>query len=71
MKLSHKDREVVLSLLEKILIWERKELDYTKLTGYKNTYRVRKWGIRIVFSVDWKTVKVLNIDYRGSVYKDI
>ena len=71
MKLSEKEREVVLLLLEKILVGKWEELDYMKLTGYKNMYRVRKGLIRVVFSVNWNGISIVNIDYRGSAYKDI
>lgn len=49
-KLSRKDREVINSLVESIVRGEFSGLDYRKLKGYSNIYRVRTGDIRIIFT---------------------
>lgn len=48
-----------------------KALDIVKLKGEKNTYRVRKGKLRIVYEVIWvqKIILIHRVDFRGDVYK--
>ncbi|HYN44964.1 MAG TPA: type II toxin-antitoxin system RelE/ParE family toxin [Candidatus Limnocylindrales bacterium] len=48
-----------------------KSLDITKLKGEKNTYRIRKGKLRIVYEVIWeqKLILIHRVDFRGHVYK--
>jgi len=45
------------------------EGDVTKLTGYKNLYRLRIGSFRILFTMENGTVMVDKIDNRGQAYK--
>ena len=48
-----------------------KSLDIVKLKGEKNTYRVRKGKLRIVYEVIWvqKIILIHRVDFRGDIYK--
>jgi len=68
-KLTDKERVILLEIMRQIQQWQFDMLDYKKLAGEENLYRVRKWSMRIIYSLrDGKWV-IRNIDYRGSVYK--
>lgn len=68
-KLSFKEREIILFLLEKIVLWNLDLLDCKKLKWEENLYRVRKWKIRIVFSKIWTETKIIDVNYRWQIYK--
>lgn len=51
-KISKKDREKIEELIFKIINKDFTGLDYKKLKGYSNIYRVRKREIRITFTFD-------------------
>jgi mRNA interferase RelE/StbE len=48
-----------------------KYLDIAKIKGEKNTYRIRKGKLRIVYEVIWeqKLILIHRVDFRGDVYK--
>ncbi len=48
-----------------------KSLDITKIKGQKNTYRIRKGKLRIVYEVMWeqKLILIHRVDFRGDVYE--
>ena len=63
-KLSDKERVVIKNILSKINSGNYKNLDIKKLKGDVNLFRVRKGGIRIIFSVG-RDVHVLSIGRRN------
>jgi mRNA interferase RelE/StbE len=48
-------------------------LPYKKLKGTRNYYRVRIGKYRLVYSLDHekKVIKILDLDVRGRVYKNL
>ena len=48
-----------------------KSLDIAKIKGEKNTYRIRKGKLRIVYEVIWeqKLILIHRVDFRGDAYK--
>ncbi|MFZ2410611.1 MAG: type II toxin-antitoxin system RelE/ParE family toxin [Candidatus Methanoperedens sp.] len=48
-----------------------KSLDIAKMKGEKNTYRIRKGKLRIVYEVIWeqKLILIHKVDFRGDAYK--
>lgn len=69
LKLSEKERLLILSIMEKILILDLDWLDTKKLKWEEDLYRIRKWKIRIVFRKTKKSWLIINIDYRDKIYK--
>lgn len=70
--LQKRDRE---HLKEAILVLKDdpvpiKSLDIAKMKGEKNTYRIRKGKLRIVYEVIWeqKLILIHRIDFRGDAY---
>lgn len=68
-KLSLKEREIILTLLEKIILWSIDDLDCKKLVWEDSLYRVRKWKIRIIFSKVWDKIKIVDVNFRWQIYK--
>ncbi|MBU4373273.1 MAG: type II toxin-antitoxin system RelE/ParE family toxin [Euryarchaeota archaeon] len=71
--LQKRDRE---RLKEAILVLKNdpvpiKSLDIAKIKGEKNTYRIRKGKLRIVYEVIWeqKLILIHRVDFRGDAYK--
>ncbi len=71
--LQKRDRE---RLKEAILVLKNdpvpiKSLDIAKMKGEKNTYRIRKGKLRIVYEVIWeqKLILIHRVDFRGDAYK--
>lgn len=69
LKLTSIERENILFIIEKILIWQLEWLDVKKLQNEENLYRVRKWKIRIVFSMVNKEIQIIDINYRWQIYR--
>ncbi len=48
-----------------------KYLDIAKIKGEKNTYRIRKGKLRIVYEVIWeqKLILIHRVNFRGGAYK--
>jgi len=68
-KLTHKEQEKILHIIQLINMWNWEQLDHTKLVGQDNMYRVRVGKIRIIYSIDNNKGQIINIDYRGNVYQ--
>mgnify|MGYP000045938283 CR=1 FL=1 len=69
-KLSHKNRQEIRDILNKVLLEELQGLDIKKLKGHKNLFRVRVGGTRIIFSQEDRSLNVVFIGKRGdSKYK--
>ena len=69
LKLSLSERLILLGILEQIMISDIEMLDVKKLSWEKDLFRVRKWKIRIIFRDEWGKNDIINIDYRGNIYK--
>lgn len=62
-KISKKDREKINDLVFKIINRDFSGLDYKKLKGYSNIYRIRKGNIRIIFTINEdEIVNIISID---------
>ena len=70
-KLQATERALLLEMLGKIRILQFAGLDMKKLQGEQDLFRVRKGKIRIIFRREGNCISVINIDYRGNVYKKI
>lgn len=71
-RLSLKDRKTVLQCLGLIQARKFTNLDFKKLKGVGNLYRIRRKDIRIIFYMDSKEVRIIRLDRRsGSTYKDL
>ncbi len=71
LKLSWKQRAEILAILEKILSGNTAWLDLRKLEWNHYLFRIRKGKIRIVFSSESGGNKIINLDYRDSIYNNL
>ncbi|MDD2693341.1 MAG: hypothetical protein PHY14_00235 [Candidatus Gracilibacteria bacterium] len=71
LKLSLSERIILLEILEQISNLHLDNLDVKKLAGETDLFRVRKGKIRIIFRKVGQKGMIVNIDYRGDVYKDL
>ena len=69
-KLSLEDRIVVEKCLNLVKSGNFANLDFKKLKGKENKFRVRKGNIRIIFSIE-NTVKILSIGRRDDTTYDL
>jgi mRNA-degrading endonuclease RelE of RelBE toxin-antitoxin system len=69
LKLSLKERNFILEIMNKILSLDLNWLDIKKLQWEDNLFRIRKGKIRIVFKIEWKNWKIIDINYRDTIYK--
>ncbi|MDD3303235.1 MAG: hypothetical protein PHN31_06790 [Candidatus Gracilibacteria bacterium] len=69
LKLSLKERVLLLSIIQKIMFGNFIGLDLKKMEGENSLYRVRKGKIRIIFYKDSNKIKIIDINYRGQIYK--
>lgn len=67
-KLSQKDRDKIDDLTCRIIDKNFAGLNYKKLKGYSNVYRVRKGKIRITFTIDEN--EIVNIISIGRKQED-
>lgn len=65
LKFSPEEQKIVKSLLNKILQADFKDLELKKLKGHDNLFRVRKGKIRIIFSQDKDSIKILAVERRS------
>ena len=68
-KLSPKQRSVLLDILSDTLVGRLDGYDVKKLTNQDDMYRVRIGQIRIIFRKTDEWIVIVNIDFRGSIYK--
>ena len=69
-KSSRKNKDVLKSLIKKLVLLDLNGLDVKKMKWYKNLFRLREWKIRIIFEkVDWMW-KILDINPRWDIYKN-
>ena len=64
-KLSAKDKEIIVSLIESILLGEYKNLDYKKLKYQKDCYRVRKGPFRVIFKREDNEIVIISVERRS------
>lgn len=64
-KLSAKDKEIIVSLIESILLGEYKNLDYKKLKDQKDCYRVRKGPFRVIFKREDNEIVIISVERRS------
>jgi mRNA-degrading endonuclease RelE of RelBE toxin-antitoxin system len=70
-RLSSKERELAIVLIEAILARKWEKLNLKRLAGYKDIYRVRKGSMRILFQDATKGIQILSIGRRNEgTYKD-
>ena len=62
-------RRLVIKIWQRVLKNDLKGLKIKKLIAFDNYYAIRKGKIRIVFKKEETKNKIINIDYRKSVYK--
>ena len=74
-KNSHEVTDIVYDKIRNVKDWlESKDylkVDLKKLKGdYQGCYRIRSGKIRVIISIDKKenTIRILNINFRGSIY---
>lgn len=65
LKFSLEEQKIVKSLLNKILQADFKDLELKKLKGHNNLFRVRKGKIRIIFSQEEESIKILAVERRN------
>lgn len=69
LKLSLKEKDIILLLIDKLLSWNFNWLDIKKLIWEENLFRVRKGSIRIIFYKKENEIKLIDINYRWQIYK--
>ena len=47
--------------------------DVKKMRGYTHVYRIRIGKLRIIYQINFRkrVIKLLDIDYRGKIYKEL
>ncbi len=70
-KLDNKKYKELPQIVEDVINWNFSFYDLKKLWWFWNLFRIRKWKIRIIFSIEnWKGI-IEKIDFRWDIYKDI
>ncbi len=64
-RLVPKERQTVEEVIRRVLSLELAGLDVKKLKSLENMFRVRKGGVRIIFSVEDKIVTIRRINRRN------
>ncbi|KKQ78231.1 MAG: hypothetical protein A3A96_00905 [Candidatus Zambryskibacteria bacterium RIFCSPLOWO2_01_FULL_39_39] len=64
-KLSSKERSVALEYLNAIKSRNFENLNFKKLKGFDDLYRVRKSNLRIIFRMSEKEIDIIKIDRRN------
>jgi len=71
-KMSAKERELVLDIMEQIKAGRIAQLDMKKLQGLEHTYRVRKGSFRIIFHMaNRDAIRIIDVERRSdTTYND-
>lgn len=69
LKLSIKERSLILEVMWKIFSLQLDSLDIKKIQWEDNIFGIRKWKIRIVFKIESTKWKIIDINYRDKIYK--
>ena len=64
-KMSDKDRQKMIETLKKIRDCDFSGLDFKKLTGREDVYRVRRGDFRIIFRLIKQEVNILSAEKRS------
>ena len=64
-----KMRKRVLDTIKLLQAHQIQGLDIRKMQGYDHVFRCRLGDIRIIFRKYNETIKVLDVDFRGNIYK--
>ena len=64
-KLALKDRIVALEYLNAVKSKKFENLNFKKLKGFDDLYRVRKSKLRIIFRMNERGIKIVKIDRRN------
>lgn len=62
-------KDILNKIIEDISNNNLEEYYIKKLLWYENYYRIRKWNIRIVFSVEDNINKIVAVDTRWNIYR--
>lgn len=65
-KLSGKERQQILALLGLIEVGKFQGLNLKRLVGSKDTYRIRKGDLRIVFRQTAQEIRILRLERRST-----
>ncbi len=63
------NKEEILRIIDKILIWDFEDLDVIKLSWKKWYFRCRIWKIRIIFFEENNKFYIDSVWYRWDIYK--
>lgn len=64
-KLSEKERTKVIQAIELILVGNIARLDVKKLKGEKNVFRIRVGDLRIIFTREKNSPRIISVDRRN------
>jgi mRNA-degrading endonuclease RelE of RelBE toxin-antitoxin system len=69
LKLTKKQQQILTEIMLAIHLNETNALDVKKLVNEADSYRVRSGNIRIIYKKTSTGNKIINIDFRGNIYK--
>jgi mRNA-degrading endonuclease RelE of RelBE toxin-antitoxin system len=64
-KLEPKKQRAIKDILEKLYSKDFTNADIKKLKGEKDTFRIRKGDVRVIYTATKGIIKVLKIDFRS------
>ncbi len=71
-KLSLKERIIALECMDAVKTRNFKDLNFKKLKGFDDLYRIRKSKLRIIFYMNKSEVRIIKIDNRNdNTYGDL
>lgn len=71
-KLSLKERIIALEYIDAVKSRNFKDLNFKKLRGFDDLYRIRKSKLRIIFYMNKSEVRIIKIDNRNdNTYGDL
>jgi mRNA-degrading endonuclease RelE of RelBE toxin-antitoxin system len=69
LKLTKKQQQILTEIMLAIHLNETNALNVKKLVNEADSYRVRSGNIRIIYKKTSTGNKIINIDFRGNIYK--
>ena len=70
-KLSKQETVKMYQMISLLLAGQEEGLNIVKLKGIENRYRLRVGNVRIIFKKELGKNVIVNIDFRGKVYKNL
>lgn len=71
-RLSFKERIIALEYIDAVKSRNFKDLNFKKLKGFEDLYRIRKSKLRIIFYMNKSEVRIIKIDNRNDhTYGDL